>query len=113
MNVDKLLAGYQGGALTRGELVFALARLITPENVGRVMVQAPVEVREELCRWALSTLAGRSFVVGSNLPADEARKIEASLECSRVTIREWLRAQDRDGSPTPERLEPATARTPP
>jgi hypothetical protein len=88
-SVETILRHLQDGCVTRREALAALASLLTPQNVGAVMMAVPPDVASDLERWAVTIPAQGSVVIGANLSSELGQRIAERLQVAAATVRAW------------------------
>jgi len=95
--IEKILADYESGTITKRERVVALARLISPETVEATLAELPPDVLQELLQWARAAPLEGGVVIGGELSGAAAGKMAGDLNIAIRALRLW--EAKREGEP--------------
>jgi hypothetical protein len=99
MNIGTLIAYYQRGAYTAGELAFKAALLITPETVEEILCSVPEETLKELRSFAFTPATAPKLLLAGNISPQEAQRIEEHLASAVPLIRNWFSKREIQNPP--------------
>src|SRR5947209_89731 len=89
--IEKVLADYENGAITKRERLVALARLITPETIEAVFASIPQGIVEELLAWTRAAPLEGGLMIGGELSTAAADKFAQQQYVAVCAIRDWGR----------------------
>ena len=89
MTAEKLVAGYQNGAVTRLHLFLDLACSVTERNVEAIMSQVPAELCDAFEQWVFRVPVTGGIVLGNNLSDAEAERTAAERTRPAETAVDW------------------------